>query len=467
MKAIRCELCGATDIVKDGDFFVCQSCGMKYTPESAKKMMVEGTVQVEGTVKVDNTQQVENFLSLARKAHDSDNEKEAEEYANKVLEIDPSNSDALYIKGIAAGWQTTGANNRIPEAIDYFSQAIANCSDDSNLEELKKKVASDISKLSLAMISLRCNNYAQYPSEENANSIVVEAKNSIVLAMKLILSCGVKPEGFQVQAATLMNQSAVKAFENIWEDYTDGKPLIPLSEGIVFGSHKLAQPGDQSRYGIPSKYDWNRFTSRGDACISVLQAAINLDDDDDEEDLVRFDNLIFVAEKVRDSCSISYVAGTQYTNAKWAKEYCFTDSAIAARNEKITEWLQAKSATEQRIHQKKVESYWEDHKDEKERLEKQAESLQAEIDTLSQEESFITNSKKIANLNTEIKEKKNELSALGLLERRAKKEVKEQLEILESEKAQYIEMNKPKEAALEEKKKKLESTRNKLNNPVG
>ena len=123
----------------------------------------------------------------------------------------------------------------------------------------------------------------------------------------------------QAQAATLMNQSAVKAFQNICDDYTDGKPLIPLREGIVFGSHKLAQPGDQSRYGIPSKYNWNRFTSRGDACISVVQAAIGLDDDDDEEDLVRFDNLIYIAEKIRDSCSISYVAGTQYTNAKWAE----------------------------------------------------------------------------------------------------------------------------------------------------
>lgn len=467
MKAIQCELCGAIDIVKDGDFFVCQSCGMKYTLESAKKMMVEGTVQVEGTVKVDNTQQVENFLSLARKAHDSDNEKEAEGYANKVLEIDSNNCDALYIKGIAAGWQTTIGNNRIPEAIDYFSQAIANCSDESNLEELKTRIASDISKLSLAMINLRCNNYAQYPSEENANSIVIEAKNSIVLTMKLILSCGVKPEDFQVQAATLMNQSAVKAFKSMWDDYTDGKPLIPLSDGIISGPHKLAQPGDQSRYGIPSKYDLDRFISRVDACISVVQAAINIDDDDDEEDLVRYDNLICIAEKVRDACSITYVAGTQYTNAKWAREYGITDSGKAAINEAISKWQGEKTAAEQRIHQKKVESYWGDHKDEKEQLEKRAESLEAEIETLSQEENYTTTSKKIANLNAEIKQKENELSALGLLERRAKKEVREQIEKLESEKTRYVEMNKPKEAALKEKKRQLESTNNKLNNPVG
>ena len=37
MKAIICEMCSGRDFIKDGDFYVCQSCGTKYTAESAKK----------------------------------------------------------------------------------------------------------------------------------------------------------------------------------------------------------------------------------------------------------------------------------------------------------------------------------------------------------------------------------------------------------------------------------------------
>ena len=42
-----------------------------------------------------------------------------------------------------------------------------------------------------------------------------------------------------------------------------------------------------------------------------------------------------------------------------------------------------------------------------------------------------------------------------------------QIEKLESEKEQYVEINKPKEAALEGKRRQLESINSRLENPLG
>ena len=54
MNKLQCELCGSTDIVKEGEFYVCQHCGCKYTKEDAK-VLVSGKVDVSGsTVKVDS-----------------------------------------------------------------------------------------------------------------------------------------------------------------------------------------------------------------------------------------------------------------------------------------------------------------------------------------------------------------------------------------------------------------------------
>ena len=63
MKQLTCEMCGSTDLLKQEGVFVCQTCGMKYSVEDAKRMMIEGTVDVQGTVKVDNSAFVEKYLS--------------------------------------------------------------------------------------------------------------------------------------------------------------------------------------------------------------------------------------------------------------------------------------------------------------------------------------------------------------------------------------------------------------------
>lgn len=46
MKKIQCEVCNSTHLVKEGDFFVCESCGMRYRLEEVKNM-ISGTVEEE------------------------------------------------------------------------------------------------------------------------------------------------------------------------------------------------------------------------------------------------------------------------------------------------------------------------------------------------------------------------------------------------------------------------------------
>ena len=97
MKQLTCEMCGSTELVKQDGFFVCQTCGTKYSVEEAKKMMIEGTVEVQGTVQVDKSNEVNTLLKRAfmfiERGEEDDWEK-AEEYFEKVLDIDPENPEA-------------------------------------------------------------------------------------------------------------------------------------------------------------------------------------------------------------------------------------------------------------------------------------------------------------------------------------------------------------------------------------
>ena len=96
MKQLTCEMCGSTDLMKQDGVFVCQTCGMKYSVEEAKKMMIEGTVDVQGTVKVDNSAFVEKYLANARRAKQKEDWEETEKYYNMVEQNDPTNIEAIF-----------------------------------------------------------------------------------------------------------------------------------------------------------------------------------------------------------------------------------------------------------------------------------------------------------------------------------------------------------------------------------
>lgn len=458
VKQLTCEICGSTDLVKEGGVFVCQACGCKYSTEEARKMMIEGTVNIEGTVKVDNSQLVDNFLSMAQSAEDASNEQEAEDYANKALELEPTNWRALYIKGKAAGWQSGVRNNRISEAIDYFSQAIENCGDESEREELKKKISSEVSNLELAMIGLHCSNFSKFPSVDNAQDIINEAQNSLLLAVKLIVTCGTTADEFKSKAATLMNQCVVQAWKSIWNDYTDGKQIQP--DGIASSySHNL--------YSQPSKYDWERFYSRADACTRILTAAIALDSDDFEDDIQRYENLIFIGEQTIDSHSVAYLAGSAYVSAKWCTEYSFTEEAKAIRREQIDRWKKEKAEAEAKAKEQKVNAYWESHPEEREKIQAQIDKLEAEVETLSSSSEYIEAQKRVTEFEANKKDIETQIANCGLFNGKEKKRLREELNAHAERVAPFQTKKRSIDEEIKTNEGRIQSLRQRLIEPTG
>ena len=78
MKKIVCEMCSSNDVIKDGEFYVCQACGTKYTVESARSLLKDiGTIDIKGKVEIDSSNQVESLTAMANNALSSNNYKDA------------------------------------------------------------------------------------------------------------------------------------------------------------------------------------------------------------------------------------------------------------------------------------------------------------------------------------------------------------------------------------------------------
>lgn len=92
MKKIQCEVCGSTSIKKaDDGIFECQNCGVQYSSEDVKKLLVD----IEDTVKTDNRKKTENLYQLARRARDINNADDAVKYYEMILIEEPESFEAM------------------------------------------------------------------------------------------------------------------------------------------------------------------------------------------------------------------------------------------------------------------------------------------------------------------------------------------------------------------------------------
>lgn len=192
MKALTCEMCGSTNIIKQDGVFICQSCGTKYSVEEAKKMMVEGTVEVQGTVKVDTSDELNNLYELARRAKNSNNSDNASKYYEMILVKDPKSWEATFY---AVYFKSMGC--KIAE-INIAATNLTNCLESvmeliklnvSDKEEQKKAIlevwdkTTDIAEM---LFSATINHYNQFSTVAGqANTSSNDAYAVINLSYKL------------------------------------------------------------------------------------------------------------------------------------------------------------------------------------------------------------------------------------------------------------------------------------------
>lgn len=99
MKKMTCEICKNSNLIKENGVFVCQTCGIQYTIDEAKKLISDGTdgvVEVTGTVKIDSSSELINLYEVARRAKDTNNSENALKYYDMILVKDPNSWEANF-----------------------------------------------------------------------------------------------------------------------------------------------------------------------------------------------------------------------------------------------------------------------------------------------------------------------------------------------------------------------------------
>ncbi len=282
MKKLVCELCGESDFIKEGEFFVCQVCGAKYTVAEARKLFVDadedgniisstpknkttakseapedtfaedpvlapkavpttvrkvvvqqksptndpsavrkivssvaGTAQTRVVVKKpvvkrvvvkattpkpvapqpvveeaapvvekrvatpkpvevtkvvgEKAQMIQNLFILAQTAYDSENYIDAEQYANRIIEIEATNSDAWLMKGNCAGKNQTG-NFRLVESINCWNTCLQNASK-QEYEDYAFTVRTNCIDIAIDYIMKNIQDFKKQPGEASINNI--------------------------------------------------------------------------------------------------------------------------------------------------------------------------------------------------------------------------------------------------------------------------------------------------------
>ena len=394
MKQLTCEMCGSTELVKQDGFFVCQTCGCKYSVEEAKKLMIEGTVEVTGTVQIDRNNEIENKLKNAIQEFEARNLDVSYSLLSDILNIDPNNYQAIIYKALALGWQTSINDPKIAIVTREYQRAF----------QLKKEQAENIFEFSREIIP------ALNLMKELGNACFTLHENEF-------------NRGYQ-NCEKRMKDAQPRAQEIASFDYSRGKSYLD--------SEISAAKSDLDRVIKATFAAWDNITK----CMSV----------------VGFEVIKLIDSNWSDACEDLLPCIEEYmkVTTKHCKEGDVSTEAISTcgKIKGIIKSIKKEGLKHKKQEQKKkIEQYWVEHPEQKASLDAKLKSIETKLKNAEQKLNTTEEENRIAIENLEkernacvpsdsdkvacekrIADMESEYTALGFFKMKDKKFLREKIE---------------------------------------
>lgn len=352
------------------------------------------------------SQIVDNYLELAQTAHKAGNNEQCEQYCNRILEIENDNAMAWALKGAAAGWQSSLAAPRVDEMLVCFGTAIDHAADDEQVETLKDIANTEFMGVAFALYDLQCNRFVKWPDDEEAAAFL-------------------KLYGVIIGAGINMSKRSGVLLQCLRDDTLNGILATKINNCAVDAEKAIRQEYVQSNRGFPTDDDFYDVIKKEGRCYKLLNDATTLGKKFDEGNIVRWQNMI----RNHEFCISAYSFKEEYHDYGWVheKHLSLSDQAVRSRRAEISALQQKISAAQERIRQRKISAYWEDHAEEKEKLENERNDLNHERAALQKERECGQNSESVKQVQNEIAELERSRAAKGFFALKEKKNLGAQI----------------------------------------
>lgn len=305
MNYLKCEICGNTNLLKENGIFICQSCGIKYSIKEVQKMMnIDDSInRSPGS----NEALKDNYLMMARNAVETRNYAEAISYCNKVIEINPKESEAWMLKGTSTGWQSTLANIKLDAALSCYKNALS-FADEDKIKEIKENICNSLIVLSLAVTKMACEHFVKFPEVKTWKSMYPKLQYILLSIVPVVKENGGNSDLIIKNIASVAKNAALTASDNAKEKY------------------------EEKEY--PSEYVWKRYMDATDAARLFLYFICLCCEIDSAEKIECYKKMIALHDAIINSCSWTYSAN----EGGYVVEYTCNNDAINIRNEEIMKY---------------------------------------------------------------------------------------------------------------------------------